>query len=188
MNTLFVRTFISWLPFLVAVTLVSGLVYVAVQQSYRSNANDPQVQLAEDFASLVAAGNEPSKLIPEGKIPIERSLAAYILFYDKAEKPIVGTGVLHDAPPVFPAGMLAAAKATGESRVTWQPEAGVRQALVVAAIPNDGGYVVVGRSLRESEDRTAELTQILFAGWLVALASTFLACALAVYLRHDYRS
>ena len=76
---------------MVVVTLLSGLVYVVAQQSYRQGANDPQIQLAEDFASLASAGNDPAKLVPAGKIPIENSLATYILFYDKDEKPVVGT-------------------------------------------------------------------------------------------------
>jgi hypothetical protein len=44
-----------WLPLAAAVTMLSGLVYIAVQQNMRIGANDPQIQLAEDAARALAA-------------------------------------------------------------------------------------------------------------------------------------
>ena len=45
-----------WLPLAAVTTLLCGLIYLAVQQSLRWGANDPQIQMAEDAAAALAAG------------------------------------------------------------------------------------------------------------------------------------
>jgi hypothetical protein len=55
--------------------------------------------------------------------------------------------------------------------VTWQPEPSVRIASVVVAYGGaQPGFVLAGRSLRESEVRVDRLTSLLAAGWLASLA------------------
>ncbi|HZK78375.1 MAG TPA: hypothetical protein VFC35_05655, partial [Gemmatimonadaceae bacterium] len=55
---------------------------------------------------------------------------------------------------------------SGEARVTWQPEPGVRMATVVTRNPgSSGGFIVVGRSLLETESRIQQLGTLLFLGW-----------------------
>jgi hypothetical protein len=46
----------QWLPIVVVITALSGLVYVAVQQALRQDANDPQIQMAQDAAETLARG------------------------------------------------------------------------------------------------------------------------------------
>ena len=61
-------------------------------------------------------------------------------------------------------------KANGEERVTWQPEPGVRMATVVVRNPGPaGGFIVVGRSLSETESRIGQLGSLLFLGWAATL-------------------
>jgi hypothetical protein len=57
--------------------------------------------------------------------------------------------------------------------LSWQPEAGVRSAIVVKSYP--GGFVLAGRSLQSVEQRETNLEQILLAGGLATLALTFVA-------------
>jgi hypothetical protein len=56
---------------------------------------------------------------------------------------------------VPPKGVLGASTLTHQNRITWQPRAGTRIALVVQAYKHDAntGYVLVGRSLKEVEVR-----------------------------------
>jgi hypothetical protein len=53
-----------WLPLAAVTTLLCGLVYLAVQQSLRQGANDPQIQMAEDAAAALVAGSTPESVLP----------------------------------------------------------------------------------------------------------------------------
>ena len=77
-----VRAFLKWLPLGVAITLVCGLIYVTVQQNYRTSLNDPQIQMAEDAAALIDSGSSVQSVIPSGKVDLERSLSPWIGVYD----------------------------------------------------------------------------------------------------------
>ena len=50
------------------VTVLSGLVYVAVQQSYRQTANDPQIEMAEDAAAQLEEGRQPQAIVGTNKV------------------------------------------------------------------------------------------------------------------------
>lgn len=181
MNT-YRDTLTRFVPFAVALTAMTGLIYLAGQQQYRSSLNDPQTQLVRDTARLVEAGVSPETLAPRGSaIEISESLAPWIVFYDSALTPTASTGLLHGVIPQIPAGVFAAADAAGEDILTWQPEAGVRQALVIRPM-GDEGYVVAGRSMSAVDERTRNLGIVLVLGWLVALAATLLGIHYAARL------
>ena len=166
----------SWLPLGIAITLMSGLIYIAVQQNYRQNANDPQTQIAREAATQIEKGAPPQAFVPQQKTEISTSLYPYIIVYDADNKVIAGSASLHGQPANPPAGVFEVAKKNGENRVTWQPEKGIRSAIVV--VPFNGsstGYVLSGRSLKETEARVGILTQHLSLGWLAAMVITFLA-------------
>ena len=71
-----------WLPLAAVITLFCGLIYATVQQSYRMDANDPQIQMAEDTARALESGQPASSLVPSGKVDIAQSLAPYLIIYD----------------------------------------------------------------------------------------------------------
>ena len=163
----------AWLPLAVAITLLCGLIYVAIQQTYRSNADDPQIQLAEDAARALASGQSPESLLPEQRVDIAQSLAPYLMIFDENGVEIASNAVLHGRVPEIPPGVLAHARSQGEDRVTYQPEPGVRSATVTVAVAGGpGGYVLAGRSLREVEARVGRLGLLIGIGWLGSLAAT----------------
>ena len=41
--------FIQHLSAIAIITIIMGLIYASVQQTYRSNADDPQIQIAHDL-------------------------------------------------------------------------------------------------------------------------------------------
>lgn len=182
----FARAFRRWMPIAVAVTAMCGLVYVAVQQDYRSSLNDPQVQLAEDGAQtiaraydeahlLVRGGSDPvQSVVGSGTVDMDRSLASFVNLYRRNGSVLTGSGRLRDRIPSPPIGVLTAAAANGRSIVTWQPMPGVRiAAVVVPASPNV--FVLAGRNMREVEARIDALTKLVGLAWLVTLAATFVA-------------
>jgi hypothetical protein len=164
----------SWLSLATAITLLVGLIYATVQQVYRTNANDPQIQMAEDAAALLRAGASPESVLPSNSVDLSMSLSPFIIVYDAAGDPVASNATLNGSAPVIPFGSLEYAKANGQNRVTWQPAPGVRIASVVVPISvEDEGYVLAGRSLREVEDRVDQLTLKLGLGLLAGLVGTF---------------
>jgi len=165
-----------WLPIAVAVTVVFGFAYVAVQQTYRNGADDPQIQLAEDTAARLDAGDPESDVVPIDVVNLAESLSPFVILFDAQNNVIDGSGVLDGAPPTPPAGVLDTARSAGRNRVTWQPRPSVRIASVSVAT-KDGRVVLWGRSLRESESRVDQLTQTAAIAWIAAMLGTLMACA-----------
>lgn len=163
-----------WLPIVVALTVVIGLVYGAVQQNYRQSANDPQIQLAQDIADAINGGVDPKSLVGTGKIDMAKSLATWLMVVDKNNKVVTDNVVLNAKTPTFPAGVLDVARQNGQNNVTWQPQAGVRSATVSVKVSNSSGQVVViGRSLKEVESRVSKLTLMSALAWVFGVVVTF---------------
>ena len=171
-----------WLPGVVVATILVGLVYAAAQQTLRQGANDPQIQLAEDTAAALAGGAAARSLVPPQTVDIGRSLAPFLIVFDRDGQVAASSAVLDGATPALPPGVLDATRQRGENRLTWQPRPGVRIASVVTAVNGGaGGYVLAGRSLREVESRIDEVGLLVALAWLALVGAT-LAVAVAVTL------
>lgn len=174
------KLLIRWLPLGVVVTILIGTFYVMSQQIIRQAANDPQIQLSEDTALALADGQTPETLVGPNKVDIGISLAPYIIIYDDKGKVLASSGLLHSKIPDIPKGVLESARTNTQNRVTWQPESGVRSAIVVTHNnKSQAGFVVAGRSLRESENRQNQLLKLAALGWLLAIITTFWAKSLS---------
>ena len=171
-----------WLPIALAVTLVCGLTYIVVQQDLRQGANDPQIQMAEDTAAALAAGTPVTSLVPSERVDIAASLSPFVIVYDRQGHVTASSALLDGHTPGLPAGVLTAARSSGEDKVTWEPGSGVRIAAVVVPV-SIGGSVLAGRSLREVEIRESDLLGTTVLAWLFtlgAVAVTILAIELLV--------
>ena len=172
----FLNIFRAWLPIAVVVVVMSMLAYAVVQQSLRQGLNDPQIQMAEDTAVALAAGQNPAALVPATQVDIAQSLAPFLVIYDDSGKALASSAVLHGEAPSLPAGVLEYVRTNGEDRVTWQPEPGVRIAAVVTRYEGtQSGFVLAGRNMREVEKRESQTQQLAGLGMLGALAASFLA-------------
>ncbi|HYM65002.1 MAG TPA: hypothetical protein VES68_00750 [Candidatus Sulfotelmatobacter sp.] len=176
MNKYLREVLTKWIPFAVVITLLCGVIFVSVQQNYRMSANDPQIQLTEDVTNAILQGQSPKAFIPTRKLDLSKTLATFIILYDGKGK-IIGSSVALDGKdPIVPQGVLDSAKTKGQSRITWQPKNGVREALVVNYYKGpQEGYVAIGRSLREVEIREENLQLMVFSGWLITLFASFLS-------------
>jgi hypothetical protein len=166
-----------WIPLALLSVAMPVLVYLAVQQSQRRAADQPQVQIAEDAARSLERGLPPAALIPADRVDISRSLAPFTIIYDTLGKVLAGSGWLNDQNPVPPRGVIEFARTNGEHRVTWQPVRGVRIATVLRRTSN-GLIVLAGRSLREVQSAIDYTQQIAFALIGFALVATLLAIVL----------
>ncbi len=167
-----------WIPLAVVVTLLSGLLYVVAQQVERIGANDPQIQMAEDAAAALTNGQSTQSVLPDTKTDIAEGLAPYLVVYDDSGTPVAGSGLLHNQLPAFPPGVFDYVRKSGSSRITWQPEPGVRSATIVVRVGGPRpGFVMAGRSLREVENRVGNLELIVGLGWLGTCVAALVAVA-----------
>jgi hypothetical protein len=147
-------------------TFIAGTGYFISQQVLRMSANDPQIQLAEDAAERLAAGENASRVVPDRPIDMANSLAPFVIVYDDSGHPVASSARLDGSVPTPPQGVFDFVRANREERVTWQPHPGVRIASVVTRASN--GFVVAGRNMREVEVREALVFKIAAIGWLFA--------------------
>ncbi len=160
-----------WLVLAFIATMASGTVYTAVQQVLRSGANDPQIQIAEDAARALSNGATAQSLVPSNITDLTRDLSPFIIIFNDSLKMVASSAKLNSKIPVPPAGVFEYTKATGEDRITWQPQPGVRIASIITRFngANASGYVLAGRSLKEVEIRESNLLRLVFAGWAATL-------------------
>ena len=174
-----------WLPLAVVIIAMGGLVYTEAQQAYRMNANDPQVQLAEDGAAALAQGTAPEVIAPPLKIDVASSLAPFVLVFDDSGKVLASSGLLNGQNPALPQGVLDYTRSHGEDRVTWTPAAGIRIAsVVVRSAGSQPGFVLAGRSLRETEKRIDQSGMLVVAALLATLFASLVLVALVELLFH----
>lgn len=171
----FSQAFIIWLPLALVIALLSGLIYVTVQQEIRIGANDPQIQIAQDFSEMISNGQPPSTLLPLRKVDVSKSLDVFVMFFDGNGKLIGSSAVLGEEVPQPPVSVFDFVKNRGETRITWQPRKDARSAIVVTkySYQKNSGYVLVGRSLREVEKRENSLLMIVLLGGITTLVVSF---------------
>jgi hypothetical protein len=163
-----------WLVTAAVSAVLCLLVYASTQQVLRQSANDPQIQMAEDAASLLSNGAEIAKIVPATNIDISKSLSPFIIVYNNSGNPIASGGTLHERTPVPPSGVFEHARMNGENRLTWQPESGVRIASVIVSCGgNNPGFVLAGRSLRETEVRESQMLSLSGISFVVILVISF---------------
>jgi hypothetical protein len=159
---------IPWLAAALILVVIFASIYIVVQQSQRSDADSPQIQMAEDAASALDQGASPQTLVGPN-VDMAHSLAPFVIIYDRTGRLVAGAGLINGAAPTPPMGVLTSATGQPYHIVTWQPEPGVR--IAAATIAANRYYVLAGRSITEvekNETKTLELS--LFGGlsaWLV---------------------
>jgi len=160
--------FISHFAIFMIATVLCGLIYVTVQQSHRSGANDPQLQVALDLKNAIEANRSTETLMAGDSIEILKSLSVFKTFYNKNREPIQSTGFLNGELPRIPRSVLDFTERNQENVLTWQPQRDVRLAMVIEAIKSPSiAFVAVGRSLKEVEKRESTLVTMVVVAWLV---------------------
>ncbi len=169
-----------WLPIAFVITVVFVTIYAVTQQSLRHSAYDPQIQLSEDIATTLSNGESIDQLLPP-KRELTKSLAPFVIVYDKNGKVVSSTATLNGQTPELPTGVLAYTKANGQDRFTWQPADDVREATIVSYFTGKyEGYVLVGRSMMEIENRIERILIFTGLGWITAFVGSLFVTVLFV--------
>lgn len=164
----------QWVLVGIVVTMLSGLIYLALQQYIRAAANDPQIQISEDMARSLENGQSIQQVLPPGRVDLTKTLYPFVVFYDESSKPVAGTGLLNGELPKLPQGVFDYAREKKQNRLTWEPQPGYRFAAVITHYGDkNGGFVMAVRSLREVEKREWQLLMEVLVGWAVTLIVTY---------------
>jgi hypothetical protein len=141
------------------------------QQMLRRGADQPQIQMAQSYASALQAGGSLEKTLPPVHVDIQNSLEPFAIFYNSDGQPVGSTGQLNQSVPTPPSGVFRYTRTHSFDKITWQPGAGVRIAAVVQRV--DGphpGFILTGRSLRLVEEQESILWRMAFSVWIGLLA------------------
>jgi hypothetical protein len=152
------------------VTILSAFIYVSVQQAHRSGANDPQLQIAADISNQLKKNGTIDKWFSNDTIEISQSLSVFSALYNDKGEPVISTGVLNGKMPSLPKGVFDFARKNGENVFTWQPQRGVRIAIVLKSLQSSAySFVAAGRSLYETEQREQNLIWMAFVSWILCM-------------------
>jgi ABC-type amino acid transport system permease subunit len=144
------------------VSILFGTMYGMVQQSIRLSAYDQPRQAIDAYVA-----NRNASESNFTRINLAADSNVFVIAYDSNGRATGGDGYLNGKLGVVPFGVLQHARAGHENTITWQPQAGVRLAVVVA---KDGtNYILAGQSLKSYEDRIGQVGQVAFFGWLLTL-------------------
>ena len=170
--------FRAWLPLAVLATCLTGLIYIASQQVVRQAANDPQIQLAGDWAEQIVSGTDPNRLSLGPFIDPARSLASFGIIYDQ-DGQIIASTVSAPSTMAQPKGVFDTVDAATDKQTvyTWQAANGERYGAVLkrASLQDKSYYVLAGRNIKEAEARMEQLFRQITAGWGVTLAAIAVA-------------
>jgi hypothetical protein len=127
--------------------------------------------MVEDAANAINNGAEPQSLVNSAApVEISKSLAPFLVIYDATGNGIASNATLNGKALEIPKGVLDYVQKNGADMASWQPQQGVRQAMVAMRAAKGKGYTVVaGRSLRKIEERIGLLGQQVLFGWFVSL-------------------
>jgi hypothetical protein len=153
---------IAWLTAAVVVSIIFGSIYLTFQQLGRRSANDAPAATAAAQVELLGA-----ETVPPPRLELTPESGIFVIIYGPDDQPVSGTATLHGSLPVLPAGVLQTARTAGSDAVTWQPEPGLRMAVV--ARPAGGKVTVAGQSLAPYENRDQMVLVFLASGWLLSM-------------------
>ena len=180
------RFFLLFLPIALLISILAGFPYLAIRQALRAEANDPQIQMAEDLADVLLKGQSAADMKASGSLAdMEQTLSPFIIIYDEMGKSLFSTIQLNGSTPTPPSDVLNAAKNPGDHRLTWAPKPNIHIAAVIVHFGGSHpGFVLAGRSLREVEKRETTLGEEFLLTWLIALIVAATSCFIAAKKNH----
>jgi len=175
--------FKNWFAYAAIITLLCGIIYVTVLQSFRLQANDPQVEMVQDAALNINKGADPKIITGTGPaMDISQNLSPYLVVYDPAGNVVSGSATLNGKPLKIPQGVIDYIRKNGRDAASWKPAPGVRQAMVGVSTAKKDYIVIAGRSLRPTEERIDRLGELVLLGWAMSLLGMFVVAVLQEWI------
>ena len=144
------------------------------QQQLRRGADRQPERLTQQLSTQLANNNQPGGIFsaPASELTSAAWLhgsSTFAALYDASGNVIAANATFHGALPQPPRGIFANLRQHSLYKVTWQPQPGVRVALVGRALSN-GDFVLAGQSLIPGESAHARFTHGMQSLWLVLLS------------------
>ena len=161
---------------LIGLILLYGVTYLFNNQKERNQADIAPEHLAMATKAKLEKGIAPADAIKDRKIiDLASSDSLFIVIYDAAGVCHNSTAKIHGVDPLIPLGALTVSREKRENKITWQPEAGIRAAIVILPWTLNGldGYVVAGKSLRRTDLRIAARKQRTLISFLATIVVLF---------------
>ena len=159
------KKLIPWVGAAAIIFVIFGTIYGVVQQAQRNEADMPQIQIAQDVAEKLNQGRTPDSQTA-WQVNMNKSLATFVIIYDKSGHIVSGSGYLDGAVPAAPYGILTNSQNKAFHRISWQPQSDVRIAAVT--VSSSKYYVLSGRSLKQVENNENQTFTIAFLGGVVS--------------------
>lgn len=171
----------GWVAGAVITTIVFATMYLALQHIGRQAVNDAPAAAAA--AQIQQIGSDPG-LGP--RLELTKDSGIFLMVIGEDNKAISTTVTLRGKVPTLPVGVLDTTRATGTDVVTWQPEPGLRMAVVTRQAA--GKVVVAGQSLTPFENTDKWTQLILTAGWLTSMLVLAAAYAVKAFLTRRHKA
>ena len=153
---------------IIAITFVCLIAYSMGQQIIRQSANLAPFQMANEAKIGLEGSESITQIFGDRLTDFTKSQMPFVIVYNLDKKPVSSTTLTENNIPQIPYGVLDSAKKSGQDRVTWQPQSGLRFATVV--IPFKDGYIVGGQSLTEFDRNVQKLNDLVLAIWAFLIA------------------
>lgn len=175
-----VASMASLLGFAAFFTLLLFVVMLCMQQVWRRGADKAPQQLVTEAKStgVVPMDGEVREISSPAWVD---GRDTFVATYDANGNVQASNGRFHGALPQPPRGIFQMMQKRSEHKVTWQPQRGVRVALVGQPLPQ-GGYVVAGQSLIPGEASTFSFYRLVLAMWGLMVLSL---ATIAVWTRRQ---
>ncbi len=148
------------------IVLIFATIYLVMQQTLRLEANQQPLRITSQMQSnWINSQIMDTSFLP--KVELDNSAYAFAaVFNEKGE--ILSTNATFKASDLdIPTGVLSTARNNGLDKVTWQPDATHRFAIVAMAQANN--VFVAGQSLRPTEDLTNQLGKLIGGAMVVTI-------------------
>lgn len=164
-----------WLAIVGAATLVLGASYAMVQQSARLAADEQPLTALSDAKQKLSEDIAPNEVVPDEETDLREDSSVFVIITDENKKVIASSALLDGQSPLPTKDVFARAEQAGKDNFTWEPKKGVRHAVSIQKFDdNAGGYILAGKSLKETEQKIVTYTQIAVFTWLGIVILTML--------------
>ncbi|MEM1312467.1 MAG: hypothetical protein AAGF07_03310 [Patescibacteria group bacterium] len=176
----------SWLVLAIAISFIFGFIFIATHQIMRTEANTPLVDTGQNILGYLendeTVDSQLEQLVSQieqsPKVDVRDSDKVVVSIYNDSGEVQASTASLDEESPTLESEIFGQAKQDGVNKITWAPEDDkeVRLAFIVYPIKEgDKGYLVIGKSLEETEINITKIGKVLLAGWLITLLVTLLS-------------
>ena len=182
---IYLKALLKWLPLGVAISIIFGFIFISAQQVVRAEANSVIIDTARNAIEVLEADANVIDSINNGqeaKIDLAKSHKVFFIVYKEDKSVAASTAALDGKTPELPSGVLDNVKDKGTAKITWAPKKDARQAAVIYKVGGQNpGFLLVGRSLKDTDEIVTKLAWTAFAGWLIAIAASLLTKFILAY-------